>query len=96
MVEDKCEHPVLRVALQVFIPYKDGSGKGNVMDSEVFIEVHPRTTYSEIMRKVKDGVIDILTTARKHKAVPPQPKIIPVNLDPAAITLKVEGEGKTI
>lgn len=89
-VEDKLQNPVLRVRLEVFIPYRDGSGKGNVMDSEVFMDINKRTTHNDVMKKVRDGVIDILITARKHKAVPPAPKTIPVNIDPAAITLAAD------
>ena len=76
---DKAQHPILRVRLEVFVPYKDGSGKGNAMDSEVFIDITKNIGVGEVMKKVKEGVVDIMKAARRHKAEPPRAPL-PLNI----------------
>lgn len=77
--EPEILNPVLHVQLNVFVPWKDGSGKGDVLAAEVFIDVKKTTTNSEIMSKIKEGVVDMVTQARRHVPKPPSNLILPQN-----------------
>lgn len=61
------KHPVLRVALSCFVPYKNSPGKGDVVDGEIFVELAPKLTNAELMKSVKKAVLDIRDLARKHE-----------------------------
>lgn len=78
-VEDELQSPVLRVVLDVYIPYRDGSGKGNVLPPiEAFIDLKKGVSVNNVMKKIREGVISAIVTARDpSKSLPPQRTVVP-------------------